>query len=86
MCESVYHACLCVFTVTLAVLLGVRVVEESLSIVSPGHAGEFDPLQLILQKHGAVHTEEPDLDPVRAAGAGPVRQVLAILRERITCQ
>lgn len=83
MCEFVY---LCVFTVTLALLLGVRVVEESLSIVSPGHAGEFDPLQLILQKYGAVHTQKPDLDPVRSARAGTVRQVLAILGERVTCQ
>ncbi len=74
----------CVFTVTLALLLRIRVIEESLPIVSPGHAAEFDPLQSVLQKYSAVHAQELDLNPVRAARAGAVRQVLAILRERVT--
>ena len=51
-------------TVTLAILHGVGVVEESAAIVGPGHAAELYPLQLVLQRLGTLHTQEADLNPV----------------------
>lgn len=71
-------------TVALALLLRVGVVEQALPVVGPGHAAELDPLQPVLQCHGALHPQEVDLHPVRAAGAGAVCQVLAVLREGVT--
>ncbi len=52
-----------VFTVTLALLLRIRVIEESLPVVSPGHAAEFDPLQSVLQKYSAVHAQRTGSQP-----------------------
>lgn len=52
--------------------------------MSPGHAGELDPLEPVLQSHGSVDSQEPDLHPIRAARTHTVGQVLAVLRERVT--
>lgn len=71
-------------TVTLALLFWVGVVEKSLSVVSPGHAAELDPLQAIFKEKCAFDLEEVDLYPVGPAGAGSVRQVLPVLRECVS--
>lgn len=52
--------------------------------MSPGHAAELDPLEPIVQEHGAFNPEEVDLHPVRPAGAGAIRQVLPVLRECVS--
>lgn len=51
--------------------------------MSPGHAAKLDSLQAILHGRGVFNPQEVDLHPVWTTGAGAVRQVLAVLRERI---
>lgn len=70
-------------TVTLALLVGVGVVEKSFPIMSPGHAAKLDSLQAVLQRQGVFNPQEADLHPVWTTGAGAIRQVLPVLRERI---
>lgn len=51
--------------------------------MSPGHAAKFDSLQVVLHKHGALNSQEVDLDPVRPTRTGSVGQVLSIFRKCI---
>lgn len=68
-------------TISFAFLGWVAVVKDTLGIVSPGQAAEFNPLQYIRQFGEVIGLHEMDRYPVWTTAAQTVCKIFALLRQ-----
>lgn len=78
--KCVFVCVWCLFlTISFAFLAWVAVVKDTLSIVSPGQAAKFNPLQYIRQRGEVIGFHEMHCHPVRTTAAQTICKIFTLL-------